>query len=262
MSLSESELAQVSAELLAAKASRIPVEPPTDRFPLLSYEEAYAIQARSIDTLLRRGTRTVGKKIGLTRKAAQDMMGYPEPVYGVLLQDMVAPEGSTVPIASLIRPRVEVEMAFVLKKDLEGPGVTVGHVVDATEGVMPAFEIVDSRYRDWRMTLRDSIADNVAAALVMLGGKLTPIRDIDLRLVGMVLDLDGAPGGTAAGAEVLDGPVNSVAWLANRLASSGMGLRKGEFVMSGSLVPGVKVKAGSLLTATFDRLGSLSLRFD
>ncbi|MFW6126558.1 MAG: 2-keto-4-pentenoate hydratase, partial [Chloroflexota bacterium] len=155
----------------------------------------------------------------------------------------------------------EPEIAFLLKEDLKGPGITVGRVLRATEGVMPAFEVIDSRYRDWKITVKDSISDNASSAAIILGGKLSTIRDIDLRLLGMVMEENGQLVGSAAGAAVLGNPAQSVAWLANKLIEYGIVLRAGELVMSGSLVRATTVEAGSFFTATFDRLGPVSVRF-
>ena len=262
MSLSEEQIAQLSADLIEARRTRSPIQALTDRFSDLSYEDAYAIQLKTIDTLIKAGAVVVGKKIGLTRKAMQDKMGLHEPVYGIITDRMVAREGAPISISGLILPRIEAEIAFLLKKDLRGPGVNVARVIEATEGVMPAFDVVDSRYTGSSVTIKDVIADNVSAARIVLGGKLTSVKDIDLRCVGLVLEKNGSVVGTAAGAEVLDNPVQSVAWLANKLAKHGISLTKGEFVMSGSLVPGLKVEAGSHIRATFDRLGSVSVSFD
>ena len=160
---------------------------------------------------------------------------------------------------SLIKPRIEAEIAFLLKDDLKGPGVSVASVLGATEGIMPAFEIIDRRFKR-EVTVKDSIADNAANAAVILGGKLTPLSpDIDLRLIGMILEKNGEVIDTATGAAVLGNPAEAVAWLANKLNEHGITLRKGEFIISGSLTRAVDVESGSFFRATFDRLGSVSV---
>jgi 2-keto-4-pentenoate hydratase len=168
----------------------------------------------------------------------------------------------TRPMSRLILPRIEPEIAFLLKSDLKGPGINAAQVLDATEGVLPAFEVIDSRFKDWKITVKDSIADNASAATMILGGKLTSIKDLDLRLIGLVLEKNGEVVSTGAGAAVLGNPAESVAWLANKLAEFDISLKKGEFVMSGSLVKAVPVEAGASFRATFDRLGSVSVRFE
>ncbi|NLE94499.1 MAG: 2-keto-4-pentenoate hydratase [Dehalococcoidia bacterium] len=262
MALSKERVAQVSAELINAEKSRVPIQALTERFPDVSYEDAYAIQLKTFDSYVKSGAVIVGKKIGLTSKAMQDQFGIREPDYGMITDRMVAREGAPLPMNSLILPRIEPEIAFLLKEDLKGPGINVANVIEATEGVMPAFEVIDSRYKDWKITVKDSISDNASAGVMILGGKLTPIKDLDLRYVGMVLEKNGLLVSTGAGAAVLGNPAQSVAWLANKLTEYGITLKKGEFVMSGSLVQAVTVEAGSCLRASFDRLGSVSVSFE
>jgi 2-oxopent-4-enoate hydratase len=262
MALSKEQVAQVSAELINAEKSRVPIQALTERFPDVSYEDAYAVQLKTFDSYVKSGAVIVGKKIGLTSKAMQDQFGIREPDYGMITDRMVAREGAPLPMSSLILPRIEPEIAFLLKEDLKGPGVNVANVIEATEGVMPAFEVIDSRYKDWKITVKDSISDNASAGVMILGGKLTPIKDLDLRYVGMVLEKNGLLVSTGAGAAVLGNPAQSVAWLANKLTEYGITLKKGEFVMSGSLVQAVTVEAGSCLRASFDRLGSVSVSFE
>jgi len=262
MALSNEQVAQISAELIAAEQSRVPIQALTERFTGVSYEDAYAIQLKTFDTYVKGGAVIVGKKIGLTSKAMQDQMNIREPDYGMITDRMVAREGAPIQMSSLILPKIEPELAFLLKEDLKGPGINVANVIEATEGVMPAFEVIDSRYRDWKITVIDSISDNASAGVMILGGKLTPIKDIDLRYVGMVLEKNGTLVSTGAAAAVLGNPAQSVAWLANKLTEYGITLKKGEFVMSGSLVQAVTVEAGSSLRATFDRIGSVSVCFE
>lgn len=262
MALTKEQVAQVSAELIDAERSRVPIQALTERFSDVSYEDAYAIQLKTFDTYVKGGAVIVGKKIGLTSKAMQDQMNIREPDYGMITDRMMAREGSPIPMSSLILPKIEPEIAFLLKQDLKGPGVNVANVMEATEGVMPAFEVIDSRYKDWKITVKDSISDNASAGIMVLGGKLTPIEEFDLRYVGLVLEKNGSLVSTAAGAAVLGNPAQSVAWLANKLIAYGITLKKGEFVMSGSLVQAVNVEAGCHLRATFDRLGSVSVCFE
>lgn len=262
MALSRDQIADISAELIEAEKTRVPIQALTERFPDVSYEDAYAIQLKTFDSYVKNGAVIVGKKIGLTSKAMQDQMNIREPDYGMISNRMVVREGAAIPMSSLILPKIEPEIAFLLKEDLKGPGITVADVIAAAAGVMPSFEIIDSRYRDWKITVKDSISDNASAGIMILGGKLTPINDLDLRYVGMVLEKNGTVVSTGAGAAVLGNPAQSVAWLANKLTEYGITLKKGEFVMSGSLVQAVTVEAGASLRATFDRLGSVSVSFE
>jgi len=262
MPLSKEQIEHVSSELIEAERTCKPIVALTDRFQDVSYQDAYAIQLKTFDTKVKAGAVIVGKKIGLTSKAMQDQFKMREPDYGLIVDRMVFREGQPISMAGLIIPRIEPEIAFLLKADLKGPGVNVANVLDATEGVLPAFEVIDSRYKDWKITVKDSISDNASAASMILGGQLTPVKDLDLRLIGLVVEKNGAVVSTAAGAAVLGNPAESVAWLANKLTEYGITLKKGEFVMSGSLVQAVPVEAGASLRATFDRLGSVSVRFE
>lgn len=251
----------LASELLQAEQQRVQVKPLTERFPELTVRQAYQIQLAAIRSRLKNGRRVVGKKIGLTSKAMQELLGVPEPDYGHLLDDMVILNGDIIPAGRLIQPRCEGEIAFLLKRDLTGPGVSVVDVLAATEAVLPALEIVDSRVKDWKIKIQDTVADNASSAMVALGNKLTPVHDLDLRLVGMVLEKNGQVAATGAGAAVLGHPASAVAWLANKLAEFDIPLKSGEVILSGSLATAPPVAAGDYFRADFDRLGSVSVRF-
>jgi len=203
----------------------------------------------------------VGHKIGLCAKANQQKYCANGPIYGHIFSDMVVAEGEPISMSRLIRPIIEGEVCFVLKEELRGPGIDMAKVLAATVGVLPAFEIADDRYKEQKRKVVDPVSDNAGAAMVILGGKLTPITDIDLRLVGMVLEKDGEIVATGAGAAVLGNPAQAVASLANNLAEHNMSLRAGEFIISGSLTISIPIQGGSCYRATFDRLGSVSARF-
>jgi len=251
----------VALELLSAERDRATLDALTDRFPDITTRQAYDIQLSAVKKRLESGRRIVGKKIGLTSVAMQQMLGVGEADYGHLFDDMVVGNGQPIPTSRLIQPKCEGEIAFLLKKDLLGPGVTVAQVLDATEGVIPALEIVDSRVRDWKIKIQDTVADNASSGLVVLGDKLTPVPGLDLRLIGMVLEKNGAVIGTGAGAAVLGHPAASVAWLANKLHEFEVVLRAGELILSGALTAAPPVVAGDFFRADFDRLGSVSARF-
>lgn len=261
MALSKAQIGKLSRELIAAEKDRAPVEPITDRIPEITVPEAYAVQIQTVESKIAAGAVIVGKKIGLTAKAMQDMFGVREPDYGHILNTAIIMEGQPVSIANLIQPRLESEICFLLKKDLRGPGVTTAEVLAATVGVMPSFELIDSRFKNWKMKIQDTVGDNASNAGVVLGGRLTPVDDVDLRLIGLVLERDGEIVSTAAGAAVWGNPAQAVAWLANKLGEYGIILHAGEFIMSGSLTAAFDVKANSVFRATFDRLGSVAVRF-
>jgi 2-keto-4-pentenoate hydratase len=262
MALSEDLIQQISDQLLDAERTCQPIDPITEKFKDLSYQDVYSVQLRSIRKKVQSGAVVVGKKIGLTSKGMQAQFHIDEPDYGIIVDKAVFREGKPFPTKQLILPRIEAEIAFLLRDTLKGPGITLANVLKATEGVIPAFEVIDSRIRDWKITVKDSIADNASNAAVILGGKITPISDIDLRLTGLVLEKNGEMIATAAGAEVLGNPAQSVAWLANKLSEYDIALQSGEFIMSGSLTRAANVEPGSFFRATFDRLGPVSVLFE
>jgi len=247
--------------LLAAEKNRKPVSPLTESDPGISVDDAYRIQLKVMEMKKSTGQVVVGKKIGITSRAMQTMLGVNEPDYGHILDGMVVMEGEQIRAADLIQPRIEGELAFILRDDLKGPGVTLADVIRCSEGVIPALEIIDSRIADWKIKLPDTVADNASSARIVLGGKITPILGLDLRTVGMVLEKNGEVVATAAGAAVLGNPAQAVAWLANKLAVYGIMLRKGEVILSGSLTAAVPVNAGDFIRADFGLLGDVKIKF-
>ncbi|WP_399677715.1 2-oxopent-4-enoate hydratase [Xenophilus sp.] len=248
-------------ELYAALREGRAIEPLSGRHPDLTIEDAYAIQQRMLSHRLAAGERVVGKKIGVTSQAVMDMLGVFQPDFGWLTDGMVYNEGEAVPAASLIQPKAEGEIAFVLKKTLKGPGVTAADVLAATEGVMACFEIVDSRIRDWKIRIQDTVADNASCGVFVLGDRLVDPREVDLGTCGMVLEKNGEIVATGAGAAALGHPANAVAWLANTLGALDIALEAGEVVLSGSLAAMVPVKAGDNLRVTIGGIGGCSVRF-
>jgi 2-keto-4-pentenoate hydratase len=191
----------------------------------------------------------------------QQQLGVDEPDFGALFADMVVEEGDPIPVSELIAPRIEAEIAFVMETDLQGPGVSSADALRAVAGALPALEIIDSRVADWKIKLPDTIADNASSARVVCGGRLTPIGELDLRTIGMVLTVDGAVAATGAGAAVLGNPIRCVAWLANKLGEFGVPLRAGDLVLAGALHAAVAVAAGVSVQAEFAELGSVTTRF-
>lgn len=255
------DLEKLADELQQAQQKRQSVEPLTERFPGLTVTQAYQIQLGLVQNRLKAGRRIIGKKIGLTSQAMQKLLGVPEPDYGHLFDDMVVLNGQPITAAQLLQPRCEGEIAFLLGRDLAGPGVSVADVLAATEAVIPALEIVDSRVRDWKIKIQDTVADNGSSALLVLGDKLSPVRNLNLRLVGMVLEKNGQMVDTGAGGAALGHPAAAVAWLANKLAEFEIVLKAGEIVLSGSLATAPPAAAGDHFRADFDRLGSVAVTF-
>lgn len=263
MALTDREINEIAEQLLEAERTGIAIDPISKRYPGMDYEDAYKIQSKTIASKIEAGARVAGRKIGLTSRAMQKLVGLDEPDYGVVLHNKVYSEGQEISLDKMMYPRIEVEIGFYLKETLKGPGITVIDVLAATEGVFPLLEVKDSRVKDPHNTsIFDSIADNSTTGIVVLGGKLTPLtEDIDLRLVGMSWEENGHLVDSATGIEVYGNPAEAVAWLANKLGEHGMSLNKGEFVMSGGMTKALDVKPGSFYRANFDRLGSVSAMF-
>lgn len=251
----------IALELGRAEETCTPVEPLTSTYPGLSLAEAYRIQQAGVAEKLKTGRRVVGKKIGLTSKAMQQLLSVSEPDYGHLLDNMLLPLGEPCRRGRLLSPKVEGELAFVLKETLRGPGVTLADVLRSTEGVMPAIEVVDSRIRDWKIKLPDTVADNASSAMFVLGSRMVPLTNLDLRLIGMVLEKNGEVANTGAGAAVWGHPAAAVAWLANSLAAFGGELKAGEVILSGAVTAALDAAAGDVFSVSFDGLGTVSLHF-
>lgn len=259
--MDNSKIQHYGDELYQSLLSRQPVAPLTEREADITIEDAYQIQLRMIQRRLDAGETVVGKKIGVTSQVVMDMLGVNQPDFGHLLSGMVYNEGQPISVGSMIAPRAEAEVAFILARDLEGPGVTAADVLRATDCVMPCFEIVDSRIRDWKIKIQDTVADNASCGALTLGGVRRSPRDLDLALAGMVLEKNGEIISTSTGASVQGSPVNAVAWLANTLGRLGIGLKAGDIILSGSQSPLVPVVAGDSLYCSVGGLGGTSVRF-
>ncbi|WP_119157419.1 2-oxopent-4-enoate hydratase [Caldimonas tepidiphila] len=259
--MTEDKIQQYGDELYTALIERRPVAPLTEREPAITLDDAYRIQLRMIQRRIDAGETVVGKKIGVTSQVVMDMLGVDQPDFGQLLSGMVVQAGEPIRVDSMIAPKAEAEVAFVLKSDLHGPGVTAADVLRATAFVMPCFEIVDSRIRDWKIRIQDTVADNASCGVLVLGGVRRDPRELDLALAGMVLEKNGEVVSTSTGAAVQGSPVNAVAWLANTLGRLGIALKAGEVILSGSQSPLVPVKPGDSLHCSVGGLGSAGVRF-
>jgi 2-keto-4-pentenoate hydratase len=249
-----------AAELMDAERSCAPIAPFTERDASFTVDDAYAVQLEVVGARVSRGEKVVGKKIGLTSEAMQRLLGVGEPDYGHILESMVLPDDACSRDA-LIQPKVEGEIAFVMEADVRGPGVTTADVLRATAFVRPVIEIVDSRIVDWKIRLPDTVADNASSARVVLGGTKLKVDELDLRLVGMVLERNGEVVNTGSGAAVWGHPAAAVAWLANKLDEFGVWLREGDIVLSGAFTAAADAHKGDTFVAAFDRLGCVSVRF-
>ncbi|NIB42237.1 2-oxopent-4-enoate hydratase [Pseudomaricurvus alkylphenolicus] len=260
--MNQDKITALGDELYQALCQREAIAPLTERESEITLEDAYYISKHMVDRRVAAGESIVGKKIGVTSKAVQNMLGVHQPDFGYLTDKMVFADGDEMPISEqLIQPRAEGEIAFVLKKDLMGPGVTNADVLAATEFVLPCFEIVDSRIQDWKIKIQDTVADNASCGLLVLGGQAIDPRKVDLAVAGMVVEKNGEIISTGAGAAALGSPVNCVTWLANTLGQFGIPLKAGELILSGSLVPLEPVVAGDYMRVDIGGIGSASVRF-
>ena len=238
------------------------IDPITDQESDMTIEDAYHISLQMLQRRLDDGEQVIGKKIGVTSAAVQNMLNVHQPDFGYLTDRMVYGNGDEMPISEeLIQPKAEGEIAFILKHDLEGPGVTNADVLRATECVMPCFEIVDSRVKDWKIKIQDTIADNASCGLFVLGDRAVSPDKVDLVTCGMVHEKNGEVIATGAGAAALGSPVNCVAWLANTLGEFGIKLEAGEVILSGSLVPLHAIVPGDSMHLSVGGIGTASVRF-
>lgn len=254
---------RAAAEVLrGAYDTRVGVPPLTETYLDLDLTDAYAIQQIQVDAWLGRGHVLQGHKVGLTSTVMQRQMNVDQPDYGVLRDDMFYADHASVDLDNYLVPRVEPEIAFVLSRDLSGPGVTLAAAAAAVDFVLPALEIIDSRIRDWRITIGDTIADNASSGGVVLGSRPVRLHDVDLRLAGCNLFNNGDLAATGAGGAVLGSPLVSLAWLANTVGAHGVSLRAGQVVLPGSVTAAKPVSAGDTWAATFGGIGTVTARFE
>ena len=268
MSLSASDVDHYGDELYSALVDQRTVPNLRDRAPGIDITDAYRIQSRMVQRRLDAGESIVGRKVGATSAAVRAMLGLDEPDFGQLLDGMVYHHGDTITLDSLIQPRAEGEIAFVLKRDLAGPGLTAVDVLRATDYVVPCFEIVDSRIDNWDIKEVDTVSDNGSCGVYVLGTEPKDPLEVDLALVGMTLEVR-KPGetvgelfATGAGAAVKGSPVNSLIWLANTLGALGITCRAGEVILTGSLTAMAWVKEPQTITCEFGGLGGCSVTFE
>ncbi|MFC6354696.1 2-oxo-hept-4-ene-1,7-dioate hydratase [Luethyella okanaganae] len=257
-----SRISEIADELFEADRSRTTVPLLTKRNPDMTVEDAYAVQSLWRQRGLDAGRRLVGRKIGLTSKVMQVATGITEPDYGVIFDDMVFENGSSIPFDSFSNVRIEVELAFVLGKTLAGPGCTIFDVLDATDYVVPALEILSSRIEMAGRTIIDTISDNAAMGGMVLGGTPVKIGDVDLRWVSALLYRNQTIEESGVAAAVLNHPAAGVYWLANKLAQHGTRLDAGEIILAGSFTRPMWVEKGDTVHADYGQLGAITCRFE
>ena len=262
MNLSEKQINDLVNQLHQAWENASQIPPITDSVPKITVEEAYQIQLKLMAKRIAEGEAVVGKKIGITAKVVMKMLGVDQPDFGHLMSGMEFQESQSLPFNKFCQPKGEGEIAFLLKKDLTGPGITRDQIIEATECVMPAFEIVDSRIQDWNIKIQDTIADNASAGAFVIGSSRTSLKGLDLATCGIVLKKNGEIIGTGNGAATLDHPLNAVGWLANTLGSLGMSLKAGEIILSGSLSVMFPIQSGDSLEMEIEGVGKTMCHFD
>lgn len=258
---SEVALSEIADALYEAESSRKPIAPLAPRWPDLDVADAYRIQLHNIERRVEAGAAVRGHKVGLSSRAMQEMMGVREPDYGHLLDDMFVFEGHDVAMDDMIEPRVEIEVAFVLGDSLPSRGCNAADVIRATEFILPAIEIIDSRIADWKIGIVDTIADNASSAKVVLGGNPVRLTDVDVRAIGATLQRNGEVIETGTAAAVLGNPVTAIAWLAQTVSAFGVSLEAGQVVLPGSCTRAVPVESGDVVRAEFDSLGPVEVHF-
>ncbi|MBJ9999705.1 2-keto-4-pentenoate hydratase [Erwinia sp. S38] len=259
--MTPAEIQQAADTLWQAAQHGRPVAPLRDSWPAMNIENAYAIQQRNITRQLANGARRVGCKIGLTSTAVQRQLGVDQPDFGVLLDTMAFGDSEPIPVSALAQPKIEAEIAFVLRDDLAMPLPTLADAIRAIDYALPALEIVGSRIADWNIRITDTVADNASSGAFVLGTTPRSLSDFDPRLCGMVMTRRGEPVSTGAGAACLGHPLNAVLWLARTMVRMGTPLRAGELILSGALGPMVSVAPGDVIEARINGLGQVRAVF-
>lgn len=259
--LSQAEIEKLAEHLENAELEAREVTKITDDYPQMTYRDAFDIQWEIKRRKEARGHKTVGMKMGLTSWAKMSQMGVEHPCYGFLADYFHVPEGADIKHDELIHPKIEAELAFITKRELSGPGCHIGDVLSATEFVIPAVEVIDSRYKDFKFDLKSVIADNSSSSRFITGGNMKKPQDLDLKTLGVVMEVNGKIVETGAGAAVLGHPAASVAMLANMLAERGEVIPAGSFIMIGAITAAVQVNKGDSFVVHFQDLGTISGRF-
>lgn len=260
--LDDAQITAIADELLGADRARATVPLLTARYPDMTVEDSYAVQSLWRDRRIEQGHRLVGRKIGLTSKVMQVATGITEPDYGVIFDDFIYENGSVIPFDAFSNVRIEVELAFVLKTPLEGPNCTLFDVLEATDYVVPALEILSSRIEMAGRTIVDTISDNAAMGGMIYGGNPVRPGDLDLRWVSALLYRNQTIEETGVAAAVLNHPAAGVYWLANKLAQHGGRLEAGEIILAGSFTRPMWVEKGDTVLADYGPLGTISAKFE
>jgi 2-keto-4-pentenoate hydratase len=259
--MNQEQIKQAAQMLYDAEKNCKPIDLLSKQFPGIDPEGAYAVQLEYVR--LRRekdGAIDIGKKIGLTSKAMQKFAGVDEPDYGHLFSDMYVEMDVPIEVGKMLAPKIETEIAFIMKKELQGPGVKATDVLEATAGIIASFEIIDSRYNE-QIKFEDTVADNGSSARLVVGTQIVDVKSVDMRHMGIVIEKNGEIIDSAAGGAVMGNPAVAVAWLANKVAAYGVKLMPGDIVLSGSVAAAYPAAPGDVFRATFDGLGAVQAKF-
>ena len=259
--MNQQDIQQAADLLWNAAASGQPIPPLRETFDGMTAADAYAVQEINTTRQLANGARLIGRKIGLTARAVQQQLGVDQPDYGRLFADMSVADGEPVAWSRLQQPKVEAEVALVMERDLDEPGITTAQLIRAVAFALPAIEIVGSRIANWNIRFVDTVADNASSNAYVVGNTPISLTGLDLRLAGMVMERGGEQVSIGAGVACLGHPINAAVWLANKMAELGRGLKAGDVVLTGALGPMVAARPGDVFEARINGLGSVRAAF-
>jgi 2-keto-4-pentenoate hydratase len=259
--VSRQKIEQLAGRLRQAEESRVGTKPLREELPPGDLASAYAVQKVNTEYWLGKGRRLIGRKIGLTSKSVQKQLGVDQPDYGMLFADMAMYDGEEMPLAKVMQPKVEAEVALVLERDIDRTEVNIAELISAVAYALPAIEIVGSRIENWNIKIQDTIADNASSGMFVLGNEPKKLDGLDLRLCGMVMEKRGDQVSTGAGAACLGHPLNAALWLARTMVQVGAPLKAGDIIMSGALGPMVAVAGGDVVDVRISGLGSVRAAF-
>ena len=260
MTITENSV-QIAETLRKVYQTKTPCAPIREQMTKQSLEEAYAIQQVNTDYWIKKGRRLTGRKIGLTSKSVQTQLGVDQPDFGMLFADMAYGSGDIIDSSLLLQPKAEAEICLVLEKDLSFEKHTVQDIIAATAYALPSIEIVDSRIKDWKIKIYDTIADNASSAMYVLGSTPIPLSKIDVELCGMVIERMGEPVSTGAGIACLGNPLNAAVWLADKMVEVGMPLKAGDLILTGALGPMININPGDSIRSRISGLGEINIHF-